>query len=275
MERKDLTKEYLVERLQQFAKEKGVKLLFAAESGSRGWGFSSPDSDYDLRFIYTYTAQELLTPFNLPDTLRYMDKDLDLDFEGWSLGMLVNSLRKGNTVALEWMQSPIIYYEGIPGFAKDTLDLFAKEEYFRTKSCISHYMGLAARARNEGIVQSYGDPMMKVKKLFYALRSYLAAVYARDNNRMPPMQWSELVEANKALLVPVMEDLDWLMEQKTSNGEKHAVAVPASVADLMEGIEQGMKVHFNKAAPTPQLPDVGAFNDYYRSVLQKVDFYAL
>ena len=34
----------------------GVKVLYACESGSRGWGFASQDSDYNVRFIYAHPA---------------------------------------------------------------------------------------------------------------------------------------------------------------------------------------------------------------------------
>lgn len=40
------------EKLDEIERKEGVRILHAVESGSRAWGFASPDSDYDVRFVY-------------------------------------------------------------------------------------------------------------------------------------------------------------------------------------------------------------------------------
>ena len=38
--------------LNTIEEKENLTILLAVESGSRAWGFASPDSDYDVRFIY-------------------------------------------------------------------------------------------------------------------------------------------------------------------------------------------------------------------------------
>lgn len=42
----------ILEKLNEIEKRENIRILHCVESGSRAWGFASPDSDYDVRFIY-------------------------------------------------------------------------------------------------------------------------------------------------------------------------------------------------------------------------------
>lgn len=45
-------------RLEAIACDEGVRIFLAVESGSRAWGFASPDSDYDVRFLYVRRVED-------------------------------------------------------------------------------------------------------------------------------------------------------------------------------------------------------------------------
>ena len=47
-----ILKEIIKIKLSEIEEKENVKILHAIESGSRAWGFPSPDTDYDVRFIY-------------------------------------------------------------------------------------------------------------------------------------------------------------------------------------------------------------------------------
>jgi predicted nucleotidyltransferase len=102
-------KEKILQKLKETELEKGVEILFAVESGSRAWGFASPDSDYDIRFIYKHKPDYYLSLWEQPDVIEFMTED-DLDGSGWDLRKAIKLLAKSNAPLIEWLFSPIVYY---------------------------------------------------------------------------------------------------------------------------------------------------------------------
>lgn len=86
----------------------GVRILYACESGSRAWGFASPDSDYDIRFLYVQPTSRYLRVFRGNDTIEIAIED-DLDPGGWDVRKAAGLLGKSNGALVEWLHSPIVY----------------------------------------------------------------------------------------------------------------------------------------------------------------------
>ena len=118
-------------KLHEIEKENNVKILLAVESGSRAWGFASPDSDYDVRFIYVRPKEDYLRLENVRDVIELPIDDV-LDINGWDLQKTLRLLYKSNPTLFEWFSSPIVYLE------TDFADRFRKimGEYFSTKKSL-------------------------------------------------------------------------------------------------------------------------------------------
>lgn len=99
-------------RLLEAEIEHNVKVIYACESGSRAWGFASPDSDYDVRFIYTHTPEWYMS-FDIErrrDVIEYPIVD-DIDIGGWDIRKALHLFTRTNGALLEWISSPIVYRE--------------------------------------------------------------------------------------------------------------------------------------------------------------------
>ena len=51
----------ILQHVHALAAERGVRILYACETGSRSWGFASPDSDYDVRFVFVHPLRRYLS----------------------------------------------------------------------------------------------------------------------------------------------------------------------------------------------------------------------
>ena len=103
-----IMKELIIEKLAQIEREEDIKILHAVESGSRAWGFPSPDSDYDVRFIYVRKPEYYLKLEKTRDVIELPINDM-LDINGWDLNKTLRLLHSSNPTLFEWMSSPIVY----------------------------------------------------------------------------------------------------------------------------------------------------------------------
>lgn len=174
--------------LADIRREHGVHMPWAIESGSRAWGFPSPDSDYDARFFYVRPAEQALTVWPRRDVIERPIVG-DLDVNGWDLAKALRLILKGNAVVIEWLNSPIIY--GGEVWFRDQLLAFAQAWIDRDRLA-AHYLYLTRRHR-ESDLSAGGE--VKLKKLFYALRPAAAVTWmqAHPERKIPPMKFRDLM----------------------------------------------------------------------------------
>lgn len=171
--------------LDRIERDHDIRILYACESGSRAWGFASPDSDYDIRFLFARAEKDYLGIFTLQDTVDLPLED-DLDAGGWDVRKALGLLGKSNGALIEWLHSPIVYRQN-PGF----LDRWrtAAREIFTPKYSVDHYRGLAKQM----VLGKLHADQVRAKDYLYALRAALAAEWVLDGRGIPPVPFAELL----------------------------------------------------------------------------------
>ena len=176
----------ILDALHKIEETEQVRILLAVESGSRAWGFASPDSDYDVRFIYVRPKNDYLRLEPLRDVIELPLNEV-LDVNGWDLQKTLRLLYKSNPTLFEWFSSPIVYME--TDFAGRFREIMNR--YFSTKRSLYHYISMA-----EGNYREYlKGEMVKAKKYFYVLRPVLACRWILQQATPPPMLFSELMDS--------------------------------------------------------------------------------
>ena len=175
--------ELVLMKIREIEEKEQVKVLHVVESGSRAWGFASPDSDYDVRFIYVRDKNFYLS---LRDQKDFIDWELNdvLDINGWDLKKALQHFHKSNATLFEWSNSPVVYYT-----TDEWQRIYDKaKNYFACKSALYHYYGTANKNYHEYLT---GD-MVKYKKYFYVLRPILACKWIEEKKGPPPILFDEL-----------------------------------------------------------------------------------
>jgi uncharacterized protein len=198
------------EALAELERRHGVRILLAVESGSRAWGFPSPDSDYDVRFIYVRPTDWYLALFPGRDVIEE-PLDGDLDIVGWDVQKALRLLVKANPALLEWLASPIVYRH-TPDV--EALRQLAGHSPYR-RSARHHYLALARSNYDRYIA---GRQVVKLKKYMYCLRPAVALLWMRTHEGRVPMDLPSLL-AGVDLPTELLRAVDDLLALKVASVE--------------------------------------------------------
>ena len=156
--------------LSDLAAKHRMRVLFAVESGSRAWGLASPDSDYDVRGVFVAQSAEahaddaawraagLPAAASVPDDIVWMSTDRVVDVNLWSVPKLLRLLRGGNSVALEWARSPIVYWVASSAWPRTLTDLLVRSDPRAALAASrAHFVGLMHNAYSAAVKDARFD----------------------------------------------------------------------------------------------------------------------
>lgn len=247
--------EEIQQQLHILETQHGVRILYCCESGSRAWGFASPDSDYDVRFIYAQPASHYLSIRERRDVIELPVNEL-LDIGGWDIRKALQLFLKTNAPLYEWLQSPIQYRNNgqlLPALME------LMPAYFSPRAACHHYLSMA---RNTFENDLQGDAV-RLKKYFYALRPLVAAMWTIEHQSVPPMEFSKL----RVLVTDStwQAAVDALLERKKLAGEKETMA-PDPL--LQQWISNQLTASKPLADAFPALqPDIEALDELFRKTI--------
>ncbi len=196
------------QRLKHIEEDRNVRIRYACESGSRAWGFASPDSDYDVRFLYTHPLEWYLGVTEKRDTIDIMDGDFDA--VGWELRKSLRLLKKSNVPAIEHLFSPI-RYKGDHEWVSELRGI--AKECFSPVASMYHYLSMSKKYE-----EKLSGSTIKLKSLFYALRTALAGTWILEYKTIPPVVFSKMLSLVSS---DMEEEINHLMIIKSKNGESY------------------------------------------------------
>lgn len=248
----------IMRRIKAAESEHNVKVLYAIESGSRAWGFESPNSDYDVRFIYAHPKEWYLA-VNLDDKRDVIEYPIvdDIDINGWDIKKALKLFFNSNPSFIEWLQSPIVYVndECFTKQAQALMPMIASSE-----KAIYHYLHMAKGNYREYLKKE----VVPLKKYFYVLRPLLAIMWLEKYDTPAPIEFERLRE-----LVAHNTDLDdaitQLLARKRVSLEKEFIPAEPAINTF---IESELARHESyRAKYQARDIDVEVLNQLFRDVL--------
>lgn len=261
---------YVNEQLDSLEKEFNIKIIYAVETGSRGWGFANENSDYDIRFYYIRPIDDYLSIDKKRDVIDIHDLGhrkykYDLDLSGWDITKVLQLHRQSNPNLREHMLHNMVYrgdcyfLNNLPSFDINTL----KHAY--GSMTYNNYMKYIYNKHTDDF-----SPRV-VKTYCYCIRQILAWILidAYDDVNAP-IHIDELLNIfeNKGVLAPqLLEDMRTCIDYYRSGCKINRLSERA-IMNLSSWITTYLQVTKTPQGEKRELPDIEIYNERFRKILK-------
>lgn len=217
-------REKILGALRHIEREERVSILVAVEAGSRAWGFESPDSDFDVRYVYVRRPDAYMEIDPRRDVIDHYHTqpyiagtqfdDPLLDITGWDVKKALQLMRKGSPQLQEWLNSPTVY-SSLQRYRllelSNSLDRFEPVYAFYRSMAASNFRTYLQGER------------VRYKKYLYVIRPLFAAQWVVTYRTFPPVHFRTLfndVIVQYEMMFPHLRDaIELLLERKASASE--------------------------------------------------------
>jgi hypothetical protein len=174
---------------------KPFEVLWVSDGGSKAWGYDSPTSDMDVKFMYRSPKDHYVSLFDKIDHMEYR-QDETLELTGWDLRKVLRLAYKGNAQAYELFASPLVYFTRYDGdrVAQAVMEIMKDS----LKSVAYHYYGLAFKTYKERMRQ-VGEQVV-TKKYLYVLRPMFHVLEMTETQRLPTLTFDSIMTNVKHMM---------------------------------------------------------------------------
>ena len=213
-----------------------VKILYACEAGSRAWKIHSPDSDFDIRFVYMHRMQWYSQISHQPDHMSFQEPEMNADIVGWEMRKAFKLFSKSNPNFYEWLMSGIVY-GGVPFFGDAMVELIPK--FYTRKAFYHHHLSRSKKTFNDYLspsIRASQGGQVNLKKCLYVIQSIMNAewILAMDDNtqlHFPPIEFHSLVDVVIGMKTPKLrESIYDLLKWKYTNND-NVYGTPIKIID--------------------------------------------
>jgi predicted nucleotidyltransferase len=252
-----MVKDRIIKELKRLEREFEVKICYAVEAGSRAWGTSSKDSDYDVRFIYVHKKDWYLSIDQKRDVIEQPINE-QLDLSGWDLRKALQLFRKSNPSLLEWLHSNIVYSQAFSLLEKMKQ---LENQVFQPKASLFHYLKMA-KTNYRVCLQT--EPINS-KCYLNVIRPILVCKWIEKQNRFPPNDIHSLL-GNVIVEEEIKRVILTLIERKVNRGDNQKQLNISIIQNFIEEEIQYLE-DYSKDIEAPKQEFTATLNELFRHVL--------